>query len=128
MTTQRRRWADIGRSERLTALRQDTFGLGMIAVALLLMAGLALWLANRYPTMPDLLPLHFDAQGLPDRIADRREISVLVYIGLLTNLWNIALGLLLRLRFNVIFGAYLLWGGAALIQLLLWIAAINLLN
>ena len=116
------------RSDRLNALRQDTLGLSMIAAALLLMASLALWLANRYPTMPELLPLHFDAQGLPDRIAERSEISVLVYIGLLVNLWNIALGLLLRLRFDIIFGSYLLWGGAALIQLLLWIAALNLVS
>lgn len=123
-----RRWNREIRAERFNALRGDTLGLGMIGAALLLLIGLAVWLANQYPIMPDILPLHFDSQGLPDRIAERSEIIVLPVIGLLVNLWNIAAGLLLRLRFGLVFASYLLWGGAALIQLLLWIGAWNLIR
>jgi hypothetical protein len=108
------------------AKREDTLGKGLIATTLILMIGLALWLAQTVPQLPDLLPLHFDAQGNPDRIADREELWLLAGIALGVNLLNLPIGLLARLRFGMVFASYLLWGGAVMVQILLWIAAWNI--
>jgi uncharacterized membrane protein len=99
---------------------------GLLIGALLLMVLLFLWLATSYSGLPDLLPLHFDANGNPDRIGERREVFVLPAIGLVVNLINIAAGLVARIRFRMIFAAYLLWAGALLVQLLLWVALWNI--
>jgi uncharacterized membrane protein len=108
------------------ALKQDVIGMVLLATTLLLMVALFLWLAATYNNLPDLLPLHFDAQGNPDRIVERREIFDLPTIGLLINLVNIAGGLLLRQRFRMVFAPYLLWAGAMLVQVLIWIAVWNI--
>jgi uncharacterized membrane protein len=108
------------------ALRQDVIGLVLLATTLVLMVALFLWLSATYNNLPDLLPLHFDAQGNPDRIVERREIFDLPTIGLVINLVNIAGGLLLRQRFRMAFAPYLLWAGAMLVQILIWIAVWNI--
>lgn len=107
-------------------LRRDPLALGILVLTVLLLAGLALWLFRTYSTLPDLLPLHFDADGNADRIAERREIFVLPTIAFVVALVNLSAGLLLRLRFGMVFASYLLWGGALLVQLLFWLAAWNI--
>lgn len=123
---QGRQAAGTTREKRWAGLKQDSLGLGLIATTVLLAAAMTLWLSNVYPTLPDLLPLHFDASGNPDRIADRSEIFVLPMISIMVTLLNVAAGLLLRLRFGMVFASYLLWGGAFMVQLLLWIGLWNL--
>jgi hypothetical protein len=110
----------------LALLREDSLGVGLLVGALLLMLLLFLWLATSYSSLPDLLPLHFDANGNPDRIGERQEVFVLPAIGLVINLVNIAAGLVARIRFRMVFAAYLLWAGALMVQLLLWVALWNI--
>lgn len=107
-------------------LRQDSLAVGLLVAALVALATMLLWLAATYSTLPDLLPLHFDAQGHPDRIGDRRELLVLPMIGAAVYLVNGGVGLLLRLRYQMIFAPYLLWAGALMVQVLLWLALWNL--
>lgn len=111
---------------RVADLKEDSLGVGLLVLSVLLFLLLVLWLGSNYSSLPDLLPLHFDAQGHPDRIGERGEIFVLPAIGLFVNLVNIAAGLVARLRFGMIFAAYLLWSGALLVQLLLWVAIWNI--
>lgn len=108
------------------SLRKDTLAMVLVVLPILLMVALFLWLGATYNNLPDLLPLHFDAQGNPDRIEDREDIFVLPIIGLITNLVNVGGGLLLRQRFNNTFAPYLLWSGALLVQVLIWIAIWNI--
>lgn len=107
-------------------LRQDSLAVGLLVGALVALGAMLLWLAATYNSLPDLLPLHFDAQGNPDRIGDRSELLVLPIIGVGVYLVNGAVGLMLRLRYQMIFAPYLLWAGALLVQILLWLALWNL--
>lgn len=114
------------RSASIPTLRQDRLALGLLVATTLALAALLLWLATSYSELPDLLPLHFDAQGNADRIGERREILVLPAIAGLVYGVNVGAGLLLRLRWQRPFAAYLLWAGALLVQVLIWLAVWNI--
>ena len=105
---------------------RDRLGLGLLSVGFLATLVLTGYLCFKFPTLPQLVPLHFDAAGNPDRLGFRGNIFTIPLIGLLTYLVNGALGWLLYLRERV--ASYLLWGGAVLIQVLVWTAAIGILG
>lgn len=107
-------------------LQKDRLSLGLMAAAPIALLALLLWLGPAYNDLPDLMPLHFDAQGNPDRIGARSEIWILPAIGLIVYLVNISSGLLLRLRFKMDFAANLLWGGAFMVQVLIWLTVWNI--
>src|SRR5688572_30758643 len=92
--------------------RRDTLALGLLLVTFVLVIGLFVWVAASYDTLPDLLPLHFDAQGNPDRIAERREVYVLPAIALVVAVMNGLVGWFVRSRFGMVFAAHLIWAGA----------------
>jgi len=105
---------------------QDLLGLGLLAlgfVALLALVGL---LCFKFPALPRLVPLHFDAAGNPDRLGPRAQVFMIPLIGLLALLINGVLGGLAYRRERV--ASYLLWGGSVLIHLLVWTAAIEILG
>jgi len=108
------------------AIWRDRAGLALLAgagVAVLALFGL---LSARFSALPLLLPLHFDAAGSPDRLGPQGHIFYLPLIGLLIWLVNGGLGGLLYRNERV--AAYLLWGGSALVQILLWVAVLGILN
>lgn len=107
-------------------LQEDRLSLGLMVAAPMALLALLLWLGPAYNNLPDLMPLHFDAQGNPDRIGARSEILILPAIGLIVYLVNISSGLLLRLRFKMDFAANLLWGGAFMVQVLIWLTVWNI--
>ena len=80
----------------------------------------------RFPTLPPILPLHYDAFGLPDRTGPATQVFLLPFIGLLALIANTLLGGLFYRRERV--AAYLLWGGTIVVQVLLWIGTVNLLR
>ncbi len=93
---------------------------GLLALGGLTATALFGRLCWRYPSLPARLALHFDAQGQVDRIGQRSELFVLPVIGLLVLAVNLLLGFLLYRRERV--GAYLVWGSAAAVHVLLWLA------
>ena len=105
---------------------QDRAGLALLAVGLLAVLALIGLLCFRFPALPRLVPLHFDVTGDPDRLGHRGQIFILPLIGLLALLLNGALGWLVYRHERV--AAYLLWGGAVLIQVLVWTAVIGILG
>ncbi|MBE9508399.1 MAG: DUF1648 domain-containing protein, partial [Chloroflexi bacterium] len=80
----------------------------------------------QFPTLPLLVPIHFDAAGNPDRLVPRGQSFIIPLIGLLTLLVNGTLGGLAYPRERV--ASYLLWGGAVLVQVLVWTAAVGILG
>lgn len=104
---------------------RDRAGLALLtltAVAVLCLFG---FLSVRFPSLPRLLPLHFDAVGDPDRLGSQGQIFFLPVIGLVVLLVNGgAGGFLYRTERQA---AYLLWGGALLVQVLLWAAVLGVL-
>lgn len=107
------------------AIWRDGLGLALLAGGFLAILALTGLLSFRFPALSRLVPLHFDAAGNPDRLGPRGQIFIIPLIGMLTLLLNGALGGLMYRRERV--ASYLLWGGAAFIQVLVWTAAIGIL-
>jgi len=82
------------------------------------------FLAARLPNLDPQLPLHFNSLGQADRIRPKIELFALPVIGLLILGANLVLGLVFYRRERA--GAYLLWGGAAAVQALFWLAATSI--
>lgn len=108
------------------AIWQDRLGLGLLAAGFLVLLALVGLICFQFPALPWLVPLHFDALGNPDRLEPRGQIFTIPLIGLLALLLNGALGGLAYRRERV--ASYLLWGGAILVQVLVWAAVIGILG
>ncbi len=87
-------------------------GIGLLGV--LLMFGLFCF---RLPVISSDVPLHFDINGLPDRIAPKIGLIALPAIGLLAWLVNLVAGTWMYRRAQRQ-GAYLVWGGAVVVQVI----------
>ena len=95
-------------------------------IGLILLTNLALfaYLGIRFTDLPDPLPLHFDAAGLADRIDSKNGVFALPLIGIVIFFLNTGLSMFLHHRERA--AAILLSIGAWFIQLLMWIAVINI--
>ncbi len=113
----------------LPVLRDRYLSVLLIA-ALVLNLGLFGYLIfefTRVPaTLPPLVPLHFDANGDPDRIEPRSALFSLAQIGLIVIVGNLGLGALMYRRERL--ASYLLAATAIVVQFLLWFAAIQIIR
>lgn len=98
----------------------------LLGAALAINLGLFGYLAARYPGLDLRLPLHFNAEGVVDRIGTKTELFALPVIGLIIFGTNLALGLILYRRERA--GSYLLWGAAAAAQALFWLATFSIVR
>jgi uncharacterized membrane protein len=98
----------------------------LLALGLLLNLALFAYIGWRYRALPESLPLHFDILGQPDRFGVRSEIFKLPAIGLLLLVLNSLFGLAVH-RWEKL-GAYLLLGVATVVQVLFWLAALNVMG
>jgi uncharacterized membrane protein len=109
---------------------RDRYLWALVIVALIVNLGLFAYLLLEFnrvpPTLPPLVPLHFDASGEPDRIEPRSALFSLPQIGLIVIIGNLVLGALMYRREPL--AAYLLAGTGIVIQLLLWLAAIQIVR
>lgn len=95
------------------------FGLGVLACFSLLG-----YLCLNFAELPRSLPIHFNAFGVADRIADKSALFTLPLAGAAILLVNIVFGSLVY-RWEKV-AAYLLWGSALALQICLWVAVITL--
>ena len=102
----------------------------LLALGLLLNLALFAYIGWRYRALPESLPLHFDILGQPDRFAVRSEIFKLPAIGLLLWVLNSLFGLAIhRCQLEECkLGAYLLLGVTTVVQVLFWLAALNIMG
>ena len=84
-------------------------------------------LCFRYPVLSSDLPLHFNVNGVPDRIAPKAGLFALPVIGLVAWGFNLITGVWLYRRVQR-GSAYLLWGGALAVQLIAGLALFNLMR
>ena len=97
-------------------------GIGLVAV--LVMFGI---LCFRFPSLSSDLPLHFNVNGVPDRIAPKANLFALPIIGLIAWLLNLGAGIWIYRRVQR-GGAYLLWAGSLVVQVIAGLALINLMR
>jgi hypothetical protein len=117
-----------GRNElkaRLRLMGRDVVSVALLSAATLTLIALLVWFNTNYADFPDLMPLHFDAQGNPDRIGERGELRVMLVIASVVYAVNLLGGLGLRLFAGMTFAPYLLWSGALLVEILVWVALRN---
>lgn len=102
----------------------DQTAWALLGAAVVVNLGLFGYLCLRFPGLDFQLPLHFNSMGQPDRIGTKIELFALPIIGLIILGTNLGLGLLLYRRERA--GSYLLWGAAAAVQALFWLAAFSI--
>jgi hypothetical protein len=107
-------------------LWRDRLAQSFGALALVLVLGLFAFVCFRFPDLPPRLPLHYTVEGLADRVGAASEVFILPLIGLLALLINLLFGAAAYSRERM--ASYVVWGGTLLVQLLLWVGAINLLR
>ncbi len=104
-------------------LRSDYALIALLVLAVVINFALLGFLLVRYDAIPDPLPLHFDATGLPDRIGSKSDILALPSIGLIVFGANAVLGLLAYRKERA--ATMLLSAGSVFVQILMWLAALN---
>ncbi len=105
-------------------LWKDSTAWVLLGAAVIINLGLFGFLAARFAGLDFQLPLHFNSLGEPDRIRPKIELFALPIIGLIIMGTNFVLGLVLYRRERA--GTYLLWGAAAAVQALFWLAAASI--
>lgn len=103
--------------------KDRTAGL-VLGAATAINLGLFAYLCARFPRLDEQLPLHYNSQGLADRIGTKADLFAVPIIGLIILGTNLVLGLLLYRRERA--GSYLLWGAAAVAQALVWLALMGM--
>jgi hypothetical protein len=105
---------------------RDRIAQGVLLGGVLLCALLFAILLFRYPHLPHVLPMHYDATGRVDRIAPRSEAFDLPIIGLITWATNLVLGTLFYRRQPML--SYLAWSGTLVVLVLIMIALWNIVT
>lgn len=105
---------------------RDRWFWGLLILAALSGAALFGFLAARYPTLPERLPLHFDAQGEADRVGPKAGLLIVPWIGALSLAINGLLGVLAHRRERL--AAYVLAVASLLIQCVVWAAVSRILR
>ncbi len=124
---------------RLASLLRDHVLQALLALALIVNLVLVIYLITRLPTLTDSLPMHYDANGLPDVIEAPMQFDAngipdvigakggilrLPGIGFLALVVNAAIGAWVHPRERA--AAILLASGALFVQVLMWLEAINI--
>jgi hypothetical protein len=99
---------------------RDRLAQGVLAGGVLLNLAVFGLLLFQYPTLDNLLPLHYDAAGAVDRISPRKDVFVLPVVGLIILAVNGAFGALMYRRERI--ASYMAWSGAAFVQILFLLA------
>jgi uncharacterized membrane protein len=110
----------------VTFLLRDHVLQVLLGIAFVANLALFVYLALRFEALPDLLPLHFDVSGLPDRIEAKSSIFGLPIIGLTVFFLNAASGVLVHRQQRA--AALLLAASALLVQILMWFATISIIG
>ncbi|MCL5961235.1 MAG: PH domain-containing protein [Chloroflexi bacterium] len=97
----------------------------LVASATILNLAMFAFLSQRYPGLPSRLPTHFNALGQVDLIGQSIEMFKIPFIGLIALLVNTVVAFVAHEWDRM--GGYLLLGASGLVQIVLWIAMLNIL-
>jgi hypothetical protein len=102
----------------------DSLTWGLLGAAAVIYLALVGYLSLIYAELPAVLPIHFDALGQADRVAEKSALLTLPAAGGIVLGVNLLLGSLIY-RWDEV-AAYLLWGSAIVMQVFLWIAVLTI--
>lgn len=106
-------------------LLNDATALALLAVAVVLNVLMVTVILVRYESIPPSIALHWNVNGMPDRIGSPREIWILPVITGLVTLANFGLAWSI-VTFDR-FAARFLLGAACLVQVVAWVALLTLI-
>ena len=103
--------------------------LGMLLLGAGLVGALVLFgvLMISFTDLPEILTVRYNSAGLPVEIREKAALFRLPVIGLLAWILNGGFGLWLLTRQQAI-GAYMLWGGAIVVQIFSLVALVSLIT
>ena len=116
----RRSWVD----RWLPADRLGAWLLGSGLLGVMLIFGV---LMISFPDLADVLTVRYNSAGLPDEIREKSVLFRLPVIGLLVWIINGGFGILLTTNRQPI-GAYMLWAGAIVVDLLMLLSLVSLIT
>jgi len=105
---------------------RDRIGLALLGVGFLGVLALIGLLMVRYPGLPDEMIFRYSSDGLPLSVRGKNALFLLPAIGLLAWLINGVWGVWMAARKETT-GAYLLWGGAIVVQICSLLALVSLM-
>lgn len=114
-----------GRLQRL--LPQNNLGIWLLAGGLLGVLILFGVLMISFPNLPEVLTVRYNSAGSPAEVREKGALYRLPIIGLLAWGINGAAGLLLMARRQAM-AAYMLWGGAVVVQIFSLLALVSLIT
>ncbi len=107
-------------------LVRDRWAPWALALSVVLLLAMLSLVALRFEGLPEPVPLHFDASGVPNETGSRWDLFRLPIGGLLVLLVNWMLSVWLHARESYL--ARVLWMGAVAIQAILLVAVVRLLQ
>ncbi len=114
------------RADGLSPVLRD-ITLPTLLIAALALLGVALgyiWL--KWDGLPEMIPLHFGADGTPDQIGPREDVLLVPGIGAAILIANLGLGLALYARERA--AARMLWAATVVVELLVLVATARILH
>jgi hypothetical protein len=96
-------------------------GVGVLALLVLLGT-----IDLRYDALPEQVPLHFDASGIPSQIAPKSDLMRIPLLGFVSLLIDWVLGIVVHQRERLL--ARLLWVGGAIVQLVVLVGVLRLVT
>ncbi len=103
-----------------------TVGFALLALGFIGVLALFGNLMIHYPALPNLLTFRYNSDGVPEVVREKSALFILPAIGLLTWFTNGLWGLWMVLRRQPT-GAYMLWGGAIVVEIFSLLALNSLL-
>lgn len=124
----------IGRPHPLAILRQlagltlwrDLPGVGLIVASIIGTVALVVYVRAWLPSLPHLLPLHYNGQGSVDLIGPATDLYRMPGIGAVVFLSDLILAAILHRRERL--GALVLLAASVLVQVMLIVATINIVR
>jgi hypothetical protein len=105
----------------------DRFGAWLLFAGMLGVLVLFGVLMLSFTNLPDVLTVRYNSAGLPEEIREKAALFRLPTIGLIVWIINGALGLWLNAQKQPI-GAYMLWGGAIVVEVFSLVALVSLIT
>ncbi|HVC32407.1 MAG TPA: hypothetical protein VNL16_02745 [Chloroflexota bacterium] len=109
-----------------SSLWRDPIAVGLIVASIVGLSALAIYVHAWLPSLPRLLPLHYNGQGSVDLIGPRSDLYKMPGIGAVVFISDLVVSGVLHRRERL--AALILLAASALVQVMLIVATINVIR
>ncbi|MGH2459608.1 MAG: hypothetical protein ACRDIY_12165 [Chloroflexota bacterium] len=105
---------------------RDVVAIGLILVSVACLVGLAIYIRGWIPSLPPLLPLHYNGQGAVDLIGPRIDLYKMAGIGGVVLASDLVFAAFLHRHERL--AALILLAASVLVQVILIVATVNIIR